>query len=474
MKKFFTPFISFLLLFFSGAVSAQQTVTINPSKDNTLYESSTGSLSNGSGQSIFTGVDDNGNIKRAVIMFDIAGNIPAGSLITDVDLTLTMLQTTAGSSNVSLHTLTADWGEAGSIASGNGGGGGAAQTGDATWLHTFYNTSFWTTPGGDFNPSASATTSVGGGGIYLWTSTPMINDVQNWLGNPASNYGWILIGDESTSPTAKRFASSENSNISQWPVLSVTFIAPCNAPDIPTLSTSGSPICAGEPVNITVNGNLNDATHWTLYEDSCGGLPVSISGAGIFTVFPTTTTTYYVRGEGGCVTPGACANIGITPFNVDTSVTQTMATLIANTSNGTYQWVDCDNNYAPISGATNQSFNPSVNGNYAVIITDPIGCTDTSSCHNVIIIGINETLNDNYLSVYPNPFKDNLTVVYDKISSDDLLIQLVNANGKIVETINNLSKKELDTSSISPGVYLLRIIDKGNLKTLAEKTIIKQ
>ncbi len=46
-------------------------------------------------------------------------------------------------------------------------------------------------------------------------------DVQGWLGQPASNFGWILIGDESGSQSAKRFDSLQSGVLSQRPLLLV-------------------------------------------------------------------------------------------------------------------------------------------------------------------------------------------------------------------------------------------------------------
>ena len=59
-----------------------------------------------------------------------------------------------------------------------------------------------------FAASASASQSVNALGSYSWTSSQMISDVQNWLDNPATNYGWILLGNESVGQTAKQFASA--------------------------------------------------------------------------------------------------------------------------------------------------------------------------------------------------------------------------------------------------------------------------
>ncbi len=65
------------------------TVTLEPVKDNTLIESSSGSVSNGAGTNFFsgrTGQPQGSAIRRAVIAFDVSGSIPAGSTITSVTL----------------------------------------------------------------------------------------------------------------------------------------------------------------------------------------------------------------------------------------------------------------------------------------------------------------------------------------------------------------------------------------------------
>ena len=49
----------------------------------------------------------------------------------------------------------------------------------------------------------------------------MVADVQGWLDNPASNFGWLMLGDESTNLTAKRFDTRESTSP---PVLAITYI----------------------------------------------------------------------------------------------------------------------------------------------------------------------------------------------------------------------------------------------------------
>ena len=212
------------LLTLQSASAAQ--ISINPFKDNTLYESSTGALSNGAGDYLFAGdtVQGDDSLRRAVLAFDVAGNVPAGSTIDAARLTLYMSRTISGAKTVSLHKLTSDWGEGASDAAGQEGAGGTALTGDATWIHTFYSASTWTAAGGDYNAAATASLTVTNVAPYTWvSSSSMVADVQGWLDSAASNYGWIVIGDEATAGSAKRFDSRENPTAANQPVLTIDY-----------------------------------------------------------------------------------------------------------------------------------------------------------------------------------------------------------------------------------------------------------
>ncbi len=101
-------------------------ININPVKDNTLYEyvPADGDRSNGIGDHFFAGKTGMGFIRRGVLAFDIAGNVPPGSTITSVSLTMHMSRTALSNvRTVELHTLLADWGEGTSDATANEGQG---------------------------------------------------------------------------------------------------------------------------------------------------------------------------------------------------------------------------------------------------------------------------------------------------------------------------------------------------------------
>src|SRR6266480_2608634 len=168
-------------------------INISPSKDNTLYEYvPPGDLSNGVGIHFFAGKTATGYIRRGVLAFEIVGSVPPGSTITNVSLSLHVSRVPDNTARIfELHRLLADWGEGTSDASGEEGTGAPATTNDATWRHRFFDSIFWTTEGGDFSGTVSASQSVGAIGSYTWSSAQLVADAQSWLDNPTINFGWL-------------------------------------------------------------------------------------------------------------------------------------------------------------------------------------------------------------------------------------------------------------------------------------------
>ena len=200
-------------------------VNIPASKDNTLYEDLTGGLSNGIGRSLFTGVTLEPGIRRAAIQFDLS-SIPIGAVIQDASLQLSMTKTISGPEQNSLHKITDDWGEGTSNALAQEGKGAPSTTGDVTWIHNFFSGVFWTSPGGDFVITPSATQSIDNNGFYSWSDVGMITNVQSWVDSPASNFGWLVKStDELNVPGSKRFDSRENVS-GDGPLLTVTYSIP--------------------------------------------------------------------------------------------------------------------------------------------------------------------------------------------------------------------------------------------------------
>jgi spore coat protein A len=199
-------------------VEADQ-VTLSPVKDTTIYEGSD-PVADGRGYHLFAGFTADHTERRALLAFDVTRSLPPGATVRSATLGLTLTRTQPSTSDVSIHRLLAAWGEGSSRASGNEGGGAPASEGDATWACSAWPADAWNSPGGDFEPSLSATLTVAGTGAYQWTSADLARDVQSFLDQPDTNNGWILVG----TGTAKRFDSRESGGTG--PTLDVVFDPP--------------------------------------------------------------------------------------------------------------------------------------------------------------------------------------------------------------------------------------------------------
>jgi hypothetical protein len=183
-----------------------------------------GALGNGSGPALFAGRTNQAtdSIRRALLRFDVAGALPAHAIIEWVSLNLYLNPSNSTPRTVRLHRVLAAWGEGASYSS--GGGGAPALPGDVTWLYRSWDTNTWVRAGGMFVARVSAAREVASSGFYTWTSTDQLAaDVSLWAAAPDRNFGWILIGDETTSQSVKSFASREEPDPELRPILEITF-----------------------------------------------------------------------------------------------------------------------------------------------------------------------------------------------------------------------------------------------------------
>lgn len=175
------------------------------------------------------------------------------------------------------------------------------------------------------------------------------------------------------------------------------------------------------------------------------------------------SATYVIDNAAGCDSI-ITLNLTITGVsNIGTTLNG--ATITANNNNATYQWLDCDNNNAPIMGATSQTYTATESGNYAVQLTEN-GCTSTSSCVAVNIIGIDESNNALQATVYPNPSQGTVELTLGKTMQDVELV-LTDVQGKVVFKRNypSLFSTEIELPD-AKGVYFLKINAPDSTSTL--------
>ena len=240
-------------------------VVLEPERDATIYEDGNGTNANGSGSYLFTGRSESQNgsaERRALLVFPITEAIPEGSTITSVSLELTLSRTISGEQSVGLHRLLEDWSEGPADPPGQEGGGTRAVAGDVTWIHREFSDSLWTTPGASFAQSASATLQVANEGSYSYSSTPeLVADVQGWLEDASSNFGWVLVVDSPPSGSAKRFNSRENPTASSRPKLTINYETDLEEPTASFSFTPAHPR-PGEEVRFS-DESTGEPTSWS-------------------------------------------------------------------------------------------------------------------------------------------------------------------------------------------------------------------
>ncbi|MGB0863614.1 MAG: LamG-like jellyroll fold domain-containing protein [Saprospiraceae bacterium] len=162
------------------------------------------------------------------------------------------------------------------------------------------------------------------------------------------------------------------------------------------------------------------------------------------------TATHTLTTAAGC---DSVITLDLTIDSVNTSVTQDGTLLTANEAGATYQWVECPGMTA-ISGATSQSYTATVNGNYAVIVTDN-QCSETSTCYSVTTVGTTENEFDNSLLLFPNPtngeFSIDMGQKYNKAT-----VTIMDLTGRLIlsNTYSNNQLLNLNLNAPS-GIYVL-------------------
>jgi hypothetical protein len=154
--------------------------------------------------------------------------------------------------------------------------------------------------------------------------------------------------------------------------------------------------------------------------------------------------------------------IQVTAINAD--ITPSGNSLLTNSINGaSFQWVNCNANFAAIPGATTSVFTPTANGNYAVIITTN-GCSDTSACFLFTNLSISEL--DQSISVFPNPTNGKALITFENTIASANITVYSGDGRKILETaVEGITKYELDLGPFEKGTYFVRIITEENKKS---------
>lgn len=205
-----------------------------------------------------------------------------------------------------------------------------------------------------------------------------------------------------------------------------------------------SPACYGDTATILINGRNGEYPYT--------GIGTYKKVAGIY--------DFIVTDAKGC--PDTINIIINQPDTINVNVTLKGDTIEALNKGAKYQWINCISN-SIIPGEINEYFIPTLDGNYAVIVTEGT-CFDTSSCTFVSKLGIDHNNHNQKPGIAPNPFNNTLSVK-GLLESDKLM--LFDMHGKMINLnwTNNGIERHANTTGLPGGMYILRIEDaKGLVK----------
>lgn len=174
------------------------------------------------------------------------------------------------------------------------------------------------------------------------------------------------------------------------------------------------------------------------------------------------TYTQTLTNAAGC---DSVITLNLTIGAADVTVTQNGGTFSGPSSGVWFQWVDCNNGMAPIPGAFNIDFTPSVNGSYAVIVST-LSCSDTSLCYDIDDVGVNEneTL---FFNVKPNPANGQVFITFNQPQENSTL-QLINSAGQVVlsQTGINGTNFEMHVELLPSGIYFIELFTNGSIERM--------
>ena len=323
----------------------------------------------------------------------------------------------------------------------------------------------------DFTSSPISGVDVTADGITLTTD---LNGDATFSLASNNNYSYTTLGECYLNASGTLTVATSDFTES----VAMTAITETDATVFFFLSAPGEPAIFS-PVDVTLTG-INGNTNNYNFTYDFGSFQESISGV----AYGDYTITY----EGECrATSTSSVTVSCDAYNnpnpgvieqfdtigalivINTNVTQNMEVLTAD-ENGpdiTYQWIDCNNGNAPISGETNQSFTATVNGNYAVIISNancPV--SETSACVNVDTLSLESNTSPLDAKLFPNPVVNNLTIKFGN-HYENIQVTIFSLLGQLVKTveIKNSMEVEFNMSNLPSGSYLVQMNADGNTKS---------
>jgi hypothetical protein len=151
--------------------------------------------------------------------------------------------------------------------------------------------------------------------------------------------------------------------------------------------------------------------------------------------------------------------LNITPVSTEVTVSPTGLSAVAT---GSYQWLNCDQMFTPIPNAVGQIFQPNASGNYAVEVTAPGNCKDTSACIDFNILSTTPFHQKSEVSVYWDSDHGHWVVSDINGKAGKMDIQLFDFSGKRTNiTIYSHGEKYFVDPRGDKGIFFLQIVNEN-------------
>jgi hypothetical protein len=114
-------------------------------------------------------------------------------------------------------------------------------------------------------------------------------------------------------------------------------------------------------------------------------------------------------------------------------------------------------------------YKPTIAGLYRVKVSNDFGCVDTSLAFNLVVTAIDGSLSNVYASmqVYPNPFRNKLSVDAGERPQKQYTIRIFSEKGQVVQQITSKRQvTEIATGGMISGQYLIELSEGTKRKTM--------
>jgi hypothetical protein len=174
-----------------------------------------------------------------------------------------------------------------------------------------------------------------------------------------------------------------------------------------------------------------------------------------YTYYESGVYTDTIMSEVSCGDSIITINLTIGEILASITATEDETFLVSDIGDAEYQWVDCDNDFEPIPGETDQHYIVTSMGSYAVIV-NLFDCVDTSDCYNYFYFSTPENANEQ-LKLFPNPTAGELHILLNQIEPKTQLI-IWSPTGQQVAEYSFENEKELRVDfDAAPGLYIAEV-----------------